>query len=94
MAIGTIIMGMYANYPIVGVHAHDDRADRRRDAGGDEHRVVRHARIGQDVRVDEDDVRHGEERRQAGQHLGADVGLVFLELEDAREPGHAGGLLP
>ncbi len=66
---------------IIGVERHDQRRDRRRDAGRDEHRALVHPGVGQDRRVDEHDVDHGEERRDARDHLGAHVGAVLLESE-------------
>ena len=56
----------------IGEQAHDQGADDRRDDGGEEHAAPRHAGLAQDLGVDDDDVRHGEERGQAGQDLGRD----------------------
>ncbi len=69
----------------VGVERHDRRAERRGEAGRDEHRALVHAGRGEDLRVDEDDVGHRQERRDPGDHLGAHVGAVFLQLEVALE---------
>ena len=70
---------------IVGVEPHEGRAERRGQAGGDEHGPLVHAGVGQDRRVDEDDVGHGHERRQAGQQLGPDVGAVLFQFESSLE---------
>ncbi len=53
----------------VGEQAHDQGADDGRDDGGQEHAAPRHTRLRQDLRVDDDDVSHREERGQAGQNL-------------------------
>ena len=45
---------------------------------GHEHGSPVHARIGQDGRVDEDDVGHGQEGGDTGHHLATDVGIQFL----------------
>src|SRR5262249_19636916 len=44
-----------------------------------------HARIAEDLRVDEDDVDHGEESRDAGDELGADVAAALAQAEIAIE---------
>ncbi|MDT4836880.1 hypothetical protein FQZ97_705960 [compost metagenome] len=43
------------------------------------------ARTGHDAGVDEDDVGHGDEGRQAGQQFGFDAGTVFGQLEETIE---------
>ena len=68
---------------IVGPEAHYQRRESRRNAGGEEHSLDRHARFGKNARVDHHHVGHGHERRQAGQKLAADGGLVFLEVKYA-----------
>jgi hypothetical protein len=37
-------------------------------------------RPGQDVGIDEDDIGHGQERRDPGQNLDAHVGIVLAQL--------------
>ncbi len=68
---------------IIGVQRHHHRAHRRRHAGGDEHRAGVHAGLAEDRWVDEDDVDHRQERGQAGDEFGADVGALRLEAEIA-----------
>ena len=53
-----------------------------RDDGGQEHAAPRHTRLRQDLRVDDDDVSHREERGQAGQNLSRDGRAVFLQMEE------------
>ncbi|MNS65242.1 hypothetical protein D3C72_983970 [compost metagenome] len=74
---------------IIRKEPHDQRADGCGHAGGDEHRVLRHAGIAKNARIDEDDVRHGQERGHAGQHFGAHIGVVLGQAEQAL--GEAGG---
>ena len=66
----------------VGEQAHHERADDGRDDGGEEHAAPRHTGRRQDLRVDDDDVGHGEERGQAGHDLRGDGGAVLLEMEE------------
>ena len=66
----------------VGEQAHDQGADDGRDDGGQEHAAPRHTRLRQDLRVDDDDVSHREERGQAGQNLSRDGRAVFLQMEE------------
>lgn len=58
-----------------------EAADGGGDAGGQHDGGLIHARLGQEVGVDEDDVSHREERRQAADHFRADVGVVLFELK-------------
>ncbi len=44
---------------------------------------LRHAGIAQDDRIDEDDVGHGHEGRDAGEYLGPYVGSVFFQGESS-----------
>ena len=72
---------------LVGRERHDERADGGGDAGGEEHavpelRAALGAEAGQQVRVERDDVRHGHERRQAGDDLGAYGGVVFFQVKE------------
>jgi len=41
------------------------------------------AGLGHDVGIDEDDVGHGDERRQAGEQFRFDAGAVFAEFEES-----------
>jgi len=61
-------------------------------AGRDEGGAVVDAGVGHDVRVDEDDVGHGDEGRQAGEQFGTDAGAVFAELEQPVQPAGGGAL--
>src|SRR6516165_2250648 len=70
---------------IIGVERHHQGRDRGRDAGRDEHRALVHARIAEDLRVDEDDVDHGEESRDPGDELGAHVAAALAQAEIAIE---------
>src|SRR5215475_7891377 len=76
---------------IVGVEAHHQRAHRRRDAGGNEHGALVHAGIAENLRIDEYDIDHGQERGDAGDQLGADVGAVLAKAEIAVEERPLGG---
>lgn len=67
----------------VGVQAHQQAAERGGDAGGDEGCTVIDPGIGHDVRVDEDDVSHGDEGCQTGNQLGLHRGAMQAEFEDA-----------
>ena len=68
---------------IVRDEAHQDAAESRGEAGGRGHRRHRHAGLAQDHRIDHDDVGHGEEGGQPGEHLGAHRRAVGLEREKA-----------
>ena len=70
---------------VVGIERHDQRGHRGRNAGRDEYRALVHARAGEDLRVDEHDIDHGEEGRDAGDELGADIGAVLGQAEIAIE---------
>src|SRR5262249_48646472 len=70
---------------IIGIERHHQGRDRGRDAGRDEHRALVHARIAEDLRVDEDDVDHGEEGRDAGDEFGADIAAALGQAEIAIE---------
>ena len=48
---------------VVGVEPHDEGAERGREAGRDEDGVERHARIGENLRVNEGDVGHRQKCR-------------------------------
>ena len=50
-------------------HGVDQGADDGRDDGGQEHAAPWHTGLRQNLRVDDDDVGHREERGQAGQNL-------------------------
>src|SRR5471030_17676 len=66
---------------VVGVDAHDHRAQRGGQAGGDEDRVARHAGVAEYGGIDEDDVGHRQEGGDAGHYFGANVGAVCAEFE-------------
>ena len=70
---------------IVGVKAHDQRADRGREASGKNHALDRHPRLGQDLRIDDDDVGHRQESCKAAEKFLLHGGLVCSELEIAIE---------
>ena len=70
---------------IVGVNPHDQGANRGREARGKNHAVDRHPRLGQDLRVDDDDVGHRQESCEATEKFLLHGGLVFSELEIAIE---------
>ncbi len=70
----------------VGVQAHEQAAECGGDAGGDERRAVVDAGVGHDVRVDEDDVRHGDEGGHPGDQFGAYGAAVLLEFENPLQP--------
>ena len=71
---------------IAGHNAHQDRAERSRQAGGRGGRRQGHARIRQNGRIDQHDVRHGEEGRDSRQDLGAPVGVEGAKLEVRLNP--------
>jgi hypothetical protein len=66
---------------IVGVQAHDDGAQRRREAGRNEDRIFWHAGVAEDGRVDENDISHRQEGGHTRDDFGANGGAVFGELE-------------
>ncbi len=66
---------------VVGDQAHHRRADGRCQAGGNEHCAFVHAGFAEDARVDEQDVGHRQESRDARKNLGSHVGVVCLELK-------------
>lgn len=71
-----------------------NRATRTSTNGGSEERTLeRHACLGQDQGIDDQDVGHREERRQLGFELGPDGGLMLPKLEDAFEDGQEEGRL-
>ena len=68
---------------VVRVQAHDDGSKRRCNTRRDEHRAKVHARLGQDRRIDNGDVRHRQERGQSRRRLDPGSGRVLVELEKA-----------
>jgi hypothetical protein len=66
---------------VVGEERHHQGRDRSRDAGRNEHRARIHSGLGQNLRIDEDDVDHRQKGGEAGDELGADVGAVFGQRE-------------
>ena len=65
--------------------AHQDGAERRRQARGRSHGGQRHSGIGQNGGVHQHDVGHGQKRRDPGQDLGAPVGAQMTEFKIAFE---------
>ena len=66
----------------VGEQAHDERARDGCDDGCKEHAAPRHSRLRQYLWVDDDDVRHCEERGQTGHDLSGHGGAVLLKMEE------------
>ena len=64
-------------------HAHHDGAESRRKAGGRGYGSQRHSSGGENGRVDQHDVGHGQERGDSGQNLGAPVGPQAREFKIA-----------
>ena len=65
--------------------AHHDGSQTSREAGGRSHGSQRHPGGGQNRRVDEHDVGHGQKGGDAGQNLGAPVGAEAREFKVAFE---------
>ncbi len=76
----------------VGEQAHQDAADAGDEAGGNEHGLGVHAGRREDLRVDEDDVDHGQEGGDAGDHFGAGVGAMALQGKQTLKQSLPGGL--
>ena len=76
---------------IVGERAHEDAAEGRAEAGGGRDGGEGHTGLGEDRRVDEDDVSHGDESGEACEDLRAPVGGVDGEAEVVFETGADGG---
>ena len=72
---------------VIGIERHHHGGDRGGNAGGDEHRALVHAGIAENLRIDEDDVDHRQERGQAGDEFGADVAARLVQAEQAIEHG-------
>jgi len=70
---------------IIGIERHHQGRDRGGDAGRDEHRALIHARVTKNLRVHEHDVDHGQERRDAGDELGADIAAALAQAKIAIE---------
>ena len=66
---------------VAGESAHQETAHRGGEAGGGGHGGQRHARLMEDRRVDEDDIRHRHERGESGQDFGLPIGAKRLEFE-------------
>ena len=66
----------------IGEQAHDERADDGRDDRCQEHAAPRHAGLVQDLRIDDDDVAHREERGEAGHDLRGHGRAVLLQMEE------------
>ena len=71
---------------VAGQSAHQEAARGGGKAGGGRHGGQRHARLVQDGRVDEDDVRHRHEGGEAGQDFGLPIGAKRLEFEVSLQP--------
>jgi hypothetical protein len=70
---------------VVRQQSHEDAAEARRQTGRDRNRSDRHAGRTQDDGIDDHDVRHRHEGRQAREQFGADRRTVGVELEEALE---------
>jgi hypothetical protein len=70
---------------IIRPEPHQQRAERRGQAGGDEDRAVIHPGLGEDRRVHEHDVGHGEEGGEARAKFGADARSSLAQAEIAIE---------
>ena len=70
---------------VAGDDAHEDGAERRRQAGGRGNGGKGHSGVGQDGRVHQHDVGHGQESCNPGQDLGAPVGSQMAEFKIAFE---------
>ena len=71
---------------IAGPQPHQRGADRGGERGRHRDVLGRHPRLREDLRIDEQDVGHGEERGGAGAHLARRRRSVPLELEVPIEP--------
>ena len=83
-------------YRQVGEYAHQDTAQRRNQAGGDEHRAGVHASNAKNLRVNENDVDHRQEGRETGDHFGTCRRAVLAQLKHALQyplTGSRGGVL-
>ena len=77
---------------VVGEGSHEDAAECGAEAGGDGDRGERHAGLGEDGGVHEDDVGHRDEGGEAGEEFGAPGGVVVGEVEVGFETAAHGGL--
>ena len=66
---------------VVGDQAHHGRADGGGQTGRNEHSALVHAGCAEDARVDEQDVSHRQERRDAREDFSPHVGVMCLELK-------------
>ena len=66
---------------VVGQQAHDQGADGRGQAGRDEYGAVIHAGSGQDLRVDHNNVGHGQEGGNTSQHFTLYRGAVVMSAQ-------------
>ena len=66
---------------VVGVESHDQGAQSRGKAGGDEYRTEVHAGIREDRRVDHGDVSHGQKRGDARDYFLADAAAMGSKAE-------------
>ena len=65
----------------VGVEPHQQRPERRHHDRGHRARPLRDPGKRQDGRIDDDDVRHRDERRHAADDLGAHAAATFANAE-------------
>ncbi len=66
---------------IIRIQAHHQRRDGRGKAGGKDHAVWRHARLRQNLRIDDHNVGHREERGHTTQDFLPHRGLILFELK-------------
>ena len=72
---------------VVGQKRHDHRGERGGERGYGDKRALVHAGVGQDVGVDDQNVGHRGEGRQAGLEFAADGGFMAIELEETLQHG-------
>jgi len=72
---------------VIGVNSHDQGAGRRRNTGGDKDSVLVHSGGGQDVRIDENNIGHGQKGRQARKQLGFYGCVIFVQMKQRIKHG-------
>ena len=72
----------------VGQKSHRQAGQSRRQRRRRGDILGRHASLGKDLRIDDEDVGHGEKSHHARTHLRPHAGAVLFEPEDAFEPIH------
>jgi hypothetical protein len=75
---------------VVSHEPHEQRADGGGDRGHGDQGGLRHAGIGENTRVDREDVGHRGERRRAGLEFAADGGAGLVEFVDSVQHGFRG----